>query len=333
MGAANSILAVRGLTVSFALAKKQYVQVVDSLDITIAPGETLGLVGESGCGKSVSALAIMGLLPEHACAARARESSFGGAPFTIRAGDACTLARGRDVAMIFQDALTALNPVATIGAQMVEAIRVYQTMAMAQALAMAAEALGALGIPDPRMRLGAYPHQLSGGMRQRVMIALALLHSPRLLIADEPTTALDVTIQAQILELMARLQREREMAMLFITHDLGVIGQICARTLVMYAGRIVEEGSTRDILTRPLHPYSRGLIESMPGKRARAAGEPLPAIPGRVPSPEEFAGLQGCRFAPRCARAEAICFREQPVLTAYDGRQAACHLAGRSDHA
>jgi len=325
----DALLRLRGLDISFALAKGQYAKVVDALDLDIAQGETLGLVGESGCGKTVSALAIMGLLPEHACLAGARESSFGDAPFTIRAGDAAsTLARGRDIAMIFQDALTSLDPVFTIGAQMAESLRVYQDISKEQALVIARDALAAQGIPDAESRLSAWPHQLSGGMRQRVMIALALLHSPRLLIADEPTTALDVTLQAQILALLGRLQRERGMAMLFITHDLGVVGQICARTMVMYAGRVAEKGYTADILRRPLHPYSRGLIDSMPALSARKPGEAMPAIPGRVPSPAEFAGLAGCRFAPRCSRAAELCRREQPELRelgALRARHVACH--------
>jgi oligopeptide/dipeptide ABC transporter ATP-binding protein len=340
MNTQDSLLRVRGLDVSFALGKDRWVTVVDALDLDLAAGETLGLVGESGCGKTVSALAIMGLLPEHACRARARESSFAGVPFTIRVGggapdgDAAlhgaALLRGRDIAMIFQDALTSLNPVFTIGAQMVEAIRVYaprKNMPKEEALKIAREALSAQGVPDAAARLSAYPHQLSGGMRQRVMIALALLHSPRILIADEPTTALDVTIQAQILALMARLQRERGMSMLFITHDLGVVGQICARTHVMYAGRVVEKGATADILTRPLHPYSKGLIESMPGMSVCKKGEPMPAIPGRVPSPAEFSGIPGCRFAPRCVYAKERCHKEQPMLRAVSTREVACHYS------
>ena len=345
MNTQDSLLKIRGLDVSFALSKDRYVKVVDALDLDLAPGETLGLVGESGCGKTVSALAVMGLLPELACRAEARESSFAGKPFTIRAGRAGSprarrtdgtrrhegqggsVLRGRDIAMIFQDALTSLNPVFTIGAQMVEAIRVYKDVPKEEALRLACEALRAEGVPDAAERLAAYPHQLSGGMRQRVMIALALLHSPCLLIADEPTTALDVTIQAQILALMARLQRERGMAMLFITHDLGVVGQICARTVVMYAGRVVEKGNTADILTRPRHPYSRGLIESMPGMTARRKGEAMPAIPGRVPSPAEFSLFSGCRFAPRCASAKALCHKEPPVLREAGGHAVACHYA------
>jgi peptide/nickel transport system ATP-binding protein len=324
------LLKIRGLDVSFALSRDEYVTVVDSLDLDIAAGETLGLVGESGCGKTVSALALMGLLPEHACRAGARESFFADNPFAIQAGRAKTpLARGRDIAMIFQDALTSLDPVFTIGAQMVEAIRVYKDVSKEEALGLARDALIAQGIPDADLRLQAYPHQLSGGMRQRVMIALALLHSPRLLIADEPTTALDVTIQAQILALMTRLQRERGMAMLFITHDLGVVGQVCTRTIVMYAGRVAEEGSTADILTNPLHPYSKGLIHSMPGMRVRQEGEAMPAIPGRVPSPAEFAHLTACRFAPRCALAQEICRAEQPVLRELaSGRDTSPHGTG-----
>ncbi|HPH03568.1 MAG TPA: ABC transporter ATP-binding protein [Spirochaetota bacterium] len=324
-----ALVRLRGLEVSFSLGRASWFTAVDRIDLDIGQGEAVGLVGESGCGKTVTALALMGLLPEVACRAGADLAEFDGAPFSIKPGYGPNgLARGRDVSMVFQDALAALDPVFTIGAQLVEAIRVYAECTKEEARERAVTALDHVGIPDSESRMRAYPHQLSGGMRQRVMIAMALLHRPRLLIADEPTTALDVTIQAQVLSLVDRLRREGSMSILFITHDLGIVGQLTDRVVVMYAGRVAESGPSERVLTRPLHPYTAGLLASMPGMHRQ--GGRLAAIPGRVPSPVEFPGMTGCRFAPRCPLADERCRLEVPVLADRDGVEVACHHAGRA---
>ena len=318
------LVRVRGLEVAFAMDRERWFTAVDGIDLDIAAGEAVGLVGESGCGKTVTALALMGLLPELACRASVREAEFDGQPFTVRPGYAPNgLARGWDVSMVFQDALAALDPVFTIGAQLVEAIRVHADCTKDEALARAVQALGYVGIPDPESRMKSYPHHLSGGMRQRVMIAMALLHQPRLLIADEPTTALDVTIQAQVLSLIERFRRERNMAILFITHDLGIVGQLTDRIIVMYAGRVVESGPSSQVLAHPQHPYTIGLLASMPSMQGK--GGRLAAIPGRVPSPDEFSSLVGCRFAPRCPLADEVCRTRVPKLIRDGSSALACY--------
>ena len=321
------LVSVRGLDVAFAMGRNAWFTAVDGIDLDVGQGEAVGLVGESGCGKTVTALALMGLLPELGCRAQAGAAVFAGREFSVRPGYGPNgLARGRDVSMVFQDALAALDPVFTIGAQLVEAIRVYEDCTKDVAREAAIAALVRVGIPDPESRMRAYPHHLSGGMRQRVMIAMALLHKPRLLIADEPTTALDVTIQAQVLSLVDRLRRESGMSILFITHDLGIVGQLTDRVVVMYAGRIAEAGPTERVLARPQHPYTIGLLLSMPGMHGRAGR--LAAIPGRVPSPAEFASIPGCRFAPRCSRADERCRSEVPLLSEVAGGWVACHHPG-----
>ncbi len=321
------LVSVRGLDVAFAMGRNAWFTAVDGIDLDVGQGEAVGLVGESGCGKTVTALALMGLLPELGCRAQAGAAVFAGREFSVRPGYGPNgLARGRDVSMVFQDALAALDPVFTIGAQLVEAIRVYEDCTKDVAREAAIAALVRVGIPDPESRMRAYPHHLSGGMRQRVMIAMALLHKPRLLIADEPTTALDVTIQAQVLSLVDRLRRESGMSILFITHDLGIVGQLTDRVVVMYAGRIAEAGLTERVLARPQHPYTIGLLLSMPGMHGRAGR--LAAIPGRVPSPAEFVSIPGCRFAPRCSRADERCRSEVPPLSEVAGGWVACHHPG-----
>jgi len=321
------LVSVRGLDVAFAMGRNAWFTAVDGIDLDVGQGEAVGLVGESGCGKTVTALALMGLLPELGCRAQAGAAVFAGREFSVRPGYGPNgLARGRDVSMVFQDALAALDPVFTIGAQLVEAIRVYEDCTKDVAREAAIAALVRVGIPDPESRMRAYPHHLSGGMRQRVMIAMALLHKPRLLIADEPTTALDVTIQAQVLSLVDRLRRESGMSILFITHDLGIVGQLTDRVVVMYAGMIAEAGPTERVLARPQHPYTIGLLLSMPGMHGRAGR--LAAIPGRVPSPAEFASIPGCRFAPRCLRADECCRSEVPPLSEVAGGWVACHHPG-----
>ena len=299
--------------------------IVDRLSISIAPGESLALVGESGSGKSMTALAIMGLLPEPSV-------SVGGGSIRFQEADLLAMAprerrrlTGREIAMVFQEPMTSLNPVMRAGDQIVEMIRAHESVGRRAAMARAAELLAAVRMPDPAARLRAWPHQLSGGQRQRVMIAIALACRPKLLIADEPTTALDVTVQAQILSLLRELQREMGMAMLFITHDLGVVANIADRVAVMYCGRIVESGPVRDIFRQPSHPYTRGLLECIP-RRARP-GEELVAIPGQLPAPGE--ALAPCRFAPRCPRADERCRSvSPPEALVGTGHVAHCHHPG-----
>ena len=299
--------------------------IVDRLSISIAPGESLALVGESGSGKSLTALALMGLLPEPSV-------TVGGGSIRFRDADLLAMAprgrrriTGREIAMIFQEPMTSLNPVMRAGDQIVEMIRAHEKVGRRAAMARAAELLAAVRMPDPVARLRAWPHQLSGGQRQRVMIAIALACRPKLLIADEPTTALDVTVQAQILALLGELQRDMDMAMLFITHDLGVVANIADRVAVMYCGRIVETGPVRDIFRRPSHPYTRGLLDCIPGATRR--GEALVTIPGQLPAPGE--ALAPCRFAPRCLRADERCRSvSPPEAFVTEGHVAHCHHPG-----
>jgi len=294
------VLALEGLTVSLDAAGRRVP--VDDVSLQLAAGETLCLVGESGCGKSMTALACMGLLPP---GGRIRSGSiaFHGREISNAGPAAWRRLRGESLAMIFQEPMTSLNPVFPIGRQVAEPLRVHRGMDRRQARRKAAELLEQVGIPDPGGRLRAYPDELSGGQRQRVMIAMALACEPAVLIADEPTTALDVTIQAHILELLADLRRDRGMGLLFITHDFGVAEEIADRIAVMYAGQIVEHGPAAEVLTRPRHPYTAGLMEAIPG-RSRP-GERLPALAGKVP---ELGHLPAhCRFAERCPLAEARC--------------------------
>ena len=304
--------------------------IVDHLSMSISPGESLALVGESGSGKSMTALALMGLLPEPAV-------TVGGGGIRFRGSDLLAMPRrdrrritGREIAMVFQEPMTSLNPVMRAGDQIVEMIRAHEKVGRRAATARAAELLAAVRMPDPAARLRAWPHQLSGGQRQRVMIAMALACRPKLLIADEPTTALDVTVQAQILTLLRKLQREMGMAMLFITHDLGVVANVADRVAVMYCGRIVETGPVRGIFRRPAHPYTRGLLDCIPG--AVRSGEDLVTIRGQLPAPGE--ALAPCRFAPRCPRADDRCRRTPPAeVHVSAGHLAHCHHpvdAGRS---
>lgn len=282
---------------------------VDGVSYTVRTGQTLGVVGESGCGKSVTAMSIMRLLPTPP--ARIRGS------IRLRGTDLLQLSeaemrgvRGNSVSMIFQEPMTSLNPVLTVGRQISETVRRHQKTSWAQAMARAVEMLRLVQIPEPERRAREYPHQLSGGMRQRVMIALALACNPAVLIADEPTTALDVTIQAQILDLIRRLQEELGMGVVMITHDLGVVAESCDRVVVMYAGRKVEEADVQDLFDRPLHPYTRALMASMPSMNTRSAR--LTEIPGLVPSPLE--PRHGCAFAARCSLASIRCTTEVPSL-------------------
>ena len=296
---------------------------VDGVSFTLDKGETLGLVGESGCGKSVTSLSVMRLVPEPPGEIVEGEIRFNGRNLLSLDEAAFQGVRGNDVAMIFQEPMTSLNPVFTCGDQIDEAVMLHQRLAGDAARAKTVDMLNLVGIPDPEQRANEYPHQLSGGMRQRVMIAMALSCNPELLIADEPTTALDVTIQAQILELLDRLQKELGMAVLMITHDLGVIAEVADRVAVMYAGKIVETGTVDEIFASPQHPYTRGLLESIP-----TLGEEknrLSVIPGTVPDATRFPA--GCRFAPRCSLAEDVCVTDEPPLEPTAGsRHVACWM-------
>jgi len=299
---------------------------VDGVTFHVDPGETLGIVGESGCGKSVTALSVMRLLPPRVARTVGGRILFEGQDILALPESAMRRIRGDAVAMIFQEPMTSLNPVLTIGGQIAEAVRIHRGASREAARARAREVLELVRIPDAARRLDDYPHQFSGGMRQRVMIAMALACDPRLLIADEPTTALDVTIQAQVLDLMLRLKDETGAAVILITHDLGVVAETCQRVIVMYAGRKVEEASVTDLFDAPSHPYTRGLL----GAQARGRrGARLAEIPGMVPSLRE--PIAGCAFAPRCGFAVERCRRESPALApvgAGEGRHlAACFRA------
>jgi peptide/nickel transport system ATP-binding protein len=294
------------------------VRSVDGVSWRLDPGETLGIVGESGCGKSVTALSIMRLVPtppgRHGGAVRYRGTDLLALPER-----AMRRIRGDRISMIFQEPMTSLNPVLTIGRQIAETVVLHQKLDRHAARARAIEMLRLVQIAEPERRVDEYPHQLSGGMRQRVMIALALACNPEVLIADEPTTALDVTIQAQILELLRELQRRLGMAVVMITHDLGVVAESCDRVVVMYAGRKVEEASVLDLFDAPLHPYTRALMASMPSLNSSTAR--LAEIPGMVPAPQEL--VTGCAFAARCTYATERCRREVPPLEAHRPAHAA----------
>ena len=300
------------------------VPVLEDLSFAIAPGETLGLVGESGCGKSVTALSIMRLLPHPPARVTGGRILFDGTDLMGLDAEALRAIRGDRVAMIFQEPMTSLNPVFTIGDQIAESLIVHRGATRAAARAEAARLLDLVGIPAAATRLDRYPHELSGGQRQRAMIAIALACKPRLLIADEPTTALDVTVQAQILDLIARLRRDLGMAVLLITHDLGVVAEFCDRVAVMYAGRIVEEAPAAALFAAPRHRYTEALLRSMPA--ANAPGRELPSIPGSVPPPA--ARGAGCIFAPRCGFALPRCAAELPPLSAPPHRLRCWNPAG-----
>jgi len=298
---------------------------VDGVSFHVDTGETLALVGESGCGKSVTSLSIMRLVPVPG-RVEAGEVLFDGRDLLKLAEKEMRHVRGRRIAMIFQEPMTCLNPVFTIGSQIVEAIQLHKPQPRKAARAHAVELLELVGMPEPSRRFRDYPHQLSGGMRQRVMIAMALSTSPELLIADEPTTALDVTIQAQILELLEDLRRKLGMSMILITHDLAVAAQVADRIAVMYAGRIVETAGVRELFANPRHPYTRGLFRAIP--RTDAGDAKLSPIEGTVPL--AFAWPDGCRFNPRCSFAEDICRHEEPILRQVKaGHHSACHFAER----
>ena len=308
------LLSVRDLSVAFGRNT-----VVEGVSFDLAPGEILGVVGESGSGKSVTALSIMRLIP--APGRVTGRIDFAGQDLMALPEARMREIRGRDIAMIFQEPMTSLNPVFTCGDQVMEALVHHRGLDRAGARAEALKLLKLVEIPSAERRLDDYPHQLSGGIRQRVMIAMALACRPKLLLADEPTTALDATIQAQILDLLRGLQRELGMAVVLITHDLGVVSEVAHRVLVMYAGRVVETSPAAEVFERPLHPYTEGLLASIP--RLEGPIERLDAIPGQVPAPDAMPA--GCRFAPRCRYAEPACAASPPPLAPRgEGRAAAC---------
>jgi oligopeptide/dipeptide ABC transporter ATP-binding protein len=296
---------------------------VDGVDLEVAEGRTLGIVGESGSGKSVTALSIMRLIERPGRVIEGSRILFDGADLAALAEPEMQAIRGNKVSMIFQEPMISLNPVYTAGDQITEAIRLHRRMGARQARERAVELLGMVGIPSPGQRFSAYPHQMSGGMRQRVMIAMALACEPRLLIADEPTTALDVTIQAQILELLRELRARLGMSIILITHDLGVVAEMCDDVAVMYAGRVVERGPVEAIFRNPQHPYTEALLRSIPLFWMTQA-VPLYVIPGKVPSPLHWP--RGCRFAARCGHAVERCRREEPQLAEAGEGRAACWL-------
>ena len=320
--AADTVLEVRDLQVDIATPGGA-LHAVRKVSFSVPRGQTLCLVGESGCGKSMTSLAIMGLLPSVAKRSVSRLALLGEDLATAGARRVNAL-RGDRMAMIFQEPMTALNPAYTIGNQLMEPYLYHRKATPAQARARAIELLGKVGIASAAERLGQYPHQLSGGLRQRVMIAMALMCEPALLIADEPSTALDVTIQAQILRLLADLQRELGIAMVLITHDLGVVARIADRVAVMYAGEVVEEGAVADVFAHPHHPYTRGLLDCIPVPGRTAPGGRLGTIGGVVPS--LIGKLEGCSFRDRCPHARALCAQTVSVREATNGQRWRCVL-------
>ena len=319
-----ALLEIDRLTIAFDTTEGTGIAVNDA-SFAIDRGATVALVGESGCGKSVTALSVLRLLPSPPGRIVSGAVRFEGRDLLAISNEEMRAVRGRDIAMIFQEPMTSLNPVFTIGDQIGEAIRTHDHVSASTARKRAIEMLDLVHIPDPQRRIDDYPHRLSGGMRQRVMIAMALVCRPRLLIADEPTTALDVTIQAQILDLLRRLQRELDMTLLIITHNLGVVAEMARHVVVMYAGRVVERGSVRQILKNPRHPYTRGLLGATPQlpHETRLKRGSLREIAGLVPS--LFAMPPGCAFAPRCDRAIAACTAMAPAtVDIAEGHIAAC---------
>ena len=326
----DALMSLRNLKVEFD-TRHGRVTALSGISLDVMPGETLGIVGESGCGKSITALAMMGLVPNPPGHVTGGQILFQGEDITRARPRRMRRLRGREIAMIFQEPMTSLNPVFTVGDQIAEAILLHQDVTRAQAERQVVDLLATVGIPEPARRAKAYPHELSGGMRQRVMIAMAISCRPKLLIADEPTTALDVTVQAQIFDLMRDIQREFGVAIVLITHDMGAIAEMTDRVAVMYAGRIIEQGTSDQILDNPLHPYTRGLIGCIPvlGREAGDAARlpPLAEIPGIVP-PLHLLG-EGCAFAERCALADEHCRAQRPPLEDKKGHPVACHHAGK----
>jgi peptide/nickel transport system ATP-binding protein/oligopeptide transport system ATP-binding protein len=316
----SALLEIEDLKVTFN-TRHGPVTALDSVSLHVNEGETLGVVGESGCGKSITALSVMGLIPSPPGKIAGGSIRLNGEELTTASPARLRAIRGAEAAMIFQEPMTSLNPVFTVGAQIAEAIMLHQEVSADQAMKDAVALLDRVGIPEPDARARDYPHQLSGGMRQRVMIAMAVSCRPKMLIADEPTTALDVTVQAQIFDLLNEIQRDFGAAIVLITHDMGAIAEMADRVAVMYAGRVIETGTADDVLDRPQHPYAKGLIDCIPNI-AKGAGA-LQEIPGVVP-PLHMLG-DGCAFADRCALQAPRCLREKPQLIAHGPHPAACH--------
>ncbi|SHE60510.1 ABC transporter ATP-binding protein [Vibrio gazogenes] len=321
------LLKVEGLTVDFQ-TDKGIARAINGISFEVMPGESVAIVGESGCGKSVSSLAVMGLIPSPPGKIVSGSIRFQGQELVGMNEKAYRQLRGNDISMIFQEPMTALNPVLRIETQMVDVIRNHQRISRKQAAIRATEMLRMVGIPSPEKRIREYPHQLSGGMRQRVMIAMALSCRPALLLADEPTTALDVTIQAQVMYEIKQLKQSLNMAMVLVTHDLGVVAESCQRVVVMYCGEVVEQGPVEAIFSHPKHPYTQGLLQSIPVVRQQKIAR-LPTIEGMVP--DLFHLPTGCRFADRCDRVTQTCRQNTPILTGPPEHQAACfHIAEAS---
>jgi oligopeptide/dipeptide ABC transporter ATP-binding protein len=324
------LLSIENLKTVFSTTRGD-IRAVDGVSLSLDAGETLGVVGESGCGKTILALSIMRLIPANGRISEGRVL-FDGRDLLSLPEDAMREKRGSDIAMIFQEPMTSLNPVLRIGDQIAEAIRLHQNVSAKEALTRSVGLLDEVGIPQPERRVKDYPHQLSGGMRQRVMIAMAMSCHPRLLLADEPTTALDVTIQAQILNLISNLKEKNNMAVILITHDLGVVAEAAQKVAVMYAGKIVETSDVENLFANPLHPYTRGLIESRPSGCSGMATDSdarLKTIRGTVPSLYELPS--GCRFSERCDLVETVCRQAEPELVEIEkGHFAACFIAERA---
>lgn len=316
----SGLLEVKNLEVSFRLSRKQKVTGIKDVSFSVEKGETLCVVGESGCGKSVTANSILRLLPRESSRIEQGEILFEGEDLTKLSESEMRKVRGRRISMIFQEPMTSLNPVQTIGKQLIEMYRAHSSIPKKEAFDAAAEMLAKVGIPEPQRRMREYPHQLSGGMRQRVMIAMALSAKPEILIADEPTTALDVTVQAQVFALMKELQKELNTALLLITHDMGVVAEMADNVMVMYAGEVVEYDTAEHIFNRPLHPYTQGLLKSIP--RTDQDIERLYTIEGTVPALTEMP--QGCHFSTRCQYCTARCRDEKPQLVQIGSRKIRC---------
>ncbi len=311
------ILEIENLTVTFKI-DDVVVEAVNDVSLSLEKGKTLGIVGETGAGKTTTALSIMNLIPDPPGIIERGCIKLNGKEILGLSQNEMTKIRGNEVSMIFQDPMSSLNPVFTVGEQIAEGIMIHQNLSHADALVRAGEMLEMVGIPSAR--LNDYPHQFSGGMKQRVVIAIALACNPQLLIADEPTTALDVTIQAQVLELMKELKQKYEMAMIMITHDLGLVAEVCDTVAVMYAGKIIEQGTLEHIFNETKHPYTEGLFNSLPNINNRKA-ELIP-IPGLMPDPANLP--KGCVFAPRCSYATEKCTQQEPTLFDYDGHMVRC---------
>lgn len=320
-----ALLQINHLDVRFPLRSGE-LKALRDVSFSIGRSERLGIVGESGAGKSVAAFSILNLISRPGYIAGG-EILFDGQDIVSMSESALSAIRGNRISMIFQDPMMTLNPVLTIGTQMIECLRTHRGMSDKEALKVAVEKLEKVRIPSARARIDQYPHELSGGMRQRVVIAIALLTQPDLIIADEPTTALDVTIQAEIMALLLELCEQENLALILITHDLGVVSQVTQRTIVMYAGRIIEEGPTRQIITQPRHPYTEGLIKALPENSV--TGQRLNQIPGSMPSLAEIP--PGCAFHPRCERSLPVCLTQIPDFTGSEHSRVACHWRAQQE--